>query len=176
MILDKILKSMERNVRFLPERLIIILYDLNFVVLLSTPIFFMHVFLGVKIYILFFIIIFILNNKDFFGSKSIAKRNYGYQVIDIKNNMPANELKCYIRNITWLIWPIEVIIALLSPNRRLGDFIAGTKIIKVEPENPKTIFEEMKNYKFSKNIFINIILTILITLIQILIFFRIKIF
>jgi uncharacterized RDD family membrane protein YckC len=93
-----------------------------------------------------FISFFILN-KDFFNAKSIAKRHYGYQVVDIKTNRPANELQCVIRNSTMIIWPIEVIISIFNSKKRLGDLIAGTKLVDVDKEDPELIMDEIHQKK-----------------------------
>lgn len=67
-------------------------------------------------------------NKDIFHGRSVAKRVLKLQIVDIKTNTPANPLKCFLRNLTIVIWPIEVIVSLINNERRLGDFIAGTKL------------------------------------------------
>lgn len=50
--------------------------------------------------VIFFSMMFIYVNKDFFNAKSPAKRILGYQVINIKTKKPATELQCFIRNLT----------------------------------------------------------------------------
>lgn len=67
--------------------------------------------------------------KDCIGGQSIAKRILGLQVVDSKNGEVASPIKCFIRNIFCLIWPVEVVITSINPSRRLGDRIAGTKVI-----------------------------------------------
>ena len=46
-------------------------------------------------------------------------------------------MKCFIRNLTIPIWPIEIIFVLINPKRRLGDFIAATRIDYVD--NPESL-------------------------------------
>jgi hypothetical protein len=72
-------------------------------------------------------------NKDFFNGQSPIKRINGYQVVDVSTLQPANKIKCLVRNVTALLWPIEAIFALINPQRRIGDFIAGTKLIEIKP-------------------------------------------
>ncbi|MFC0875618.1 RDD family protein [Saccharicrinis sp. FJH2] len=91
----------------------------------------------------FTFISFLILNKDFFNGKSIAKRQYGYQVIDSKTNRPASEFQCIIRNSTMIIWPLEVIFSMVNPTKRLGDFIAGTKLANSEKEDPELIMNEI---------------------------------
>lgn len=60
------------------------------------------------------------------NGQSISKKIYGYQIIDIKTNQPANETKCMLINVTIMIWPIEVLMILINPRRRLGEKFKGT--------------------------------------------------
>jgi len=91
-------------------------------------------------------------NKDMIQGKSIAKRALKQEIIDIKTGEVASPLKCFVRNLTIAIWPIEVIIVLISPARRIGDFIAGTRV------------ELMTNERNSKPKidFINVIISLLL--------------
>lgn len=66
--------------------------------------------------------------KDSFGARSIAKRVTQLQVVDNKTGQPASVGKCFLRNLTIVFWPIEVLVTFFSPDRRIGDFIAGTRI------------------------------------------------
>lgn len=67
-------------------------------------------------------------NKDFFNGRGPAKRILKMQVVNNKTHETASSLKCLIRNLTIVLWPIEVIFTLVNPSRRLGDYIAGTRI------------------------------------------------
>ena len=107
---------------------------------------------------LVFIPFFIYLNKDFFRAKSPSKRILGFQVIDLKTNKPANELQCFLRNLTICVaWPLEVIVGLINPERRIGDFIANTKVIVSEKEKLKSIWKDLKNTKLKTN-FIGILI------------------
>ena len=95
---------------------------------------------------------FIYLNKDFLNGKSAAKRFLGYEVVDRKTGKTANELQCFIRNLPiCLIWPIEVFAGLINPERRIGDFIANTKVIPAEKMNIKSLWSELKNVRFKAN-------------------------
>jgi uncharacterized RDD family membrane protein YckC len=72
-------------------------------------------------------------NKDIYLGRSIAKRILKLQLVDVKTNTPANPIKCFIRNITTILWPIEGIVALINNQRRIGDYIAGTKLVPYDP-------------------------------------------
>lgn len=77
-----------------------------------------------------FLLLSIYFNKDAIKGKSPAKRILGLIVLNNKTNAVANPIRCFFRNITLIIWPIELVFSLFSPERRIGDFIAGTKVIQ----------------------------------------------
>lgn len=96
--------------------------------------------------------------KDSYRGKSVGKRVIGLQVVNLKTGLPASALQCFIRNLLIPIWPIEVIISIFSPSRRLGDVLANTKVILSEKEEIKTIISDIKHTKVtSTSIFIPII-------------------
>lgn len=85
-------------------------------------------------------------NKDMIQGKSIAKRAFKQEIVDIKTGEVASALKCFVRNLTIAIWPIEVIVVLISPARRIGDFIAGTRVELMTDERnskPKVDFKKV---------------------------------
>jgi uncharacterized RDD family membrane protein YckC len=77
--------------------------------------------------------------KDIINGRSVAKRILKLQVVDNTTGQPASPIKCFVRNLLCVLWPIEVIIAMTNTERRLGDRIAGTKLVKFDPtfEQPK---------------------------------------
>lgn len=102
--------------------------------------------------IFFFSMMFIYINKDFFNAKSPAKRILGYQVINLKNKKPASELQCFVRNLTICIaWPLEVLVGFINPERRIGDFIANTRVVVSEKEKIKSIWTDLKRTKLKLN-------------------------
>ena len=84
-------------------------------------------------------------SKDFFNGQSIVNRHWGYQVIDIKTGTPPNPFKSMLRNLTAPLIPFELLFALINPERRLGDLVAGTKLIKVDRTNPELILQEIES-------------------------------
>jgi uncharacterized RDD family membrane protein YckC len=67
-------------------------------------------------------------NKDWFAGQSLAKRVMGQRVVDVRTGLPASRGRCFIRNLTIPLWPLEVVVTLFSPSRRLGDWLAQTKV------------------------------------------------
>jgi uncharacterized RDD family membrane protein YckC len=70
-------------------------------------------------------------NKDWFAGQSLAKRVMGQRVVDVRSGLPASRVRCFFRNLTIPLWPLEVLVTLWSPSRRLGDWLAQTKVVQV---------------------------------------------
>jgi uncharacterized RDD family membrane protein YckC len=113
-------------------------------------------------YILMTLIAFFVLNKDIFKGQSIGKRIHGFKVVDNLTDESPSDFKFMIRNITLAIWPIDVIFALINPNRRLGDFIAGTKVIKCEKLEPETILIDIKEKNFDGNSIFTLLISLII--------------
>lgn len=82
--------------------------------------------------------------KDNWTGKSLGKRIMGLVVVDKKSGSNASSFQCYVRNIFVVIWPLEVLITLFSPNQRLGDFIAQTRVESAAKESPHSLFLAIK--------------------------------
>ncbi len=67
--------------------------------------------------------------RDVLGSKSIGKKILKLKIIDENTGNPCNFLRRLLRNITWILGPIEVIFLLVS-KKRLGDILAKTKVVE----------------------------------------------
>ena len=105
-------------------------------------------------------------NKDAIHGKSPGKRVLGLIVVNNKSGQTASPIRAVIRNITIVFWPIEVIVTLFSPNRRIGDFIANTRI-EIDDKKP----EGKLNYgQLIIALLIGILYFILITLIEFMIY------
>lgn len=101
-------------------------------------------------------------NKDFLKGKSLGKRFFGYQVIDMKSKRAASELQCFIRNLTiCFLLPIEVVVSFIYPNKRIGDLIANTELVETESEKIISAWREVKYVRFKSDYLIIIIVGIL---------------
>jgi len=78
-------------------------------------------------------------NKDIFNGQSPGKRIFKLQVIDEQTNLPTSSFKCFLRNITLLIFPIEFIFILVNPNKRIGDFMVLTRLDHYQTNNNSII-------------------------------------
>lgn len=71
--------------------------------------------------------------KDCLNGQSVSKRILKLQLVDNTTGQVASPWKCFVRNIFLILWPIEAIVALKNPSKRLGDKVAGTKLIIYDP-------------------------------------------
>jgi uncharacterized RDD family membrane protein YckC len=71
--------------------------------------------------------------KDCVKGRSLGKRIARLQVLDNRSGEVASPLQCLVRNIFIIAWPIEGIVALANPARRIGDFVAGTRVASYKP-------------------------------------------
>lgn len=71
--------------------------------------------------------ILIYTNKDFLNGRSLVKKMLGFRIINSKTGLPANFIQCFIRNLTFIVWPVEVAMLLINPTKRIGDYIAQTQ-------------------------------------------------
>jgi uncharacterized RDD family membrane protein YckC len=80
--------------------------------------------------------------KDCIGGQSIAKRILKLQVADSRKQTIASPFQSLVRNFFDVLWPLEVIVIFFNPQRRIGDRVAGTKIIRFSPN----LREEKTNF------------------------------
>lgn len=80
-------------------------------------------------------------SKDCVGGRSIAKRTFNLQLVDNETGQVATPLQCFIRNLTVFIFPLELIMAFINPHRRLGDQLAGTKLVLFDPKLEQPSFD-----------------------------------
>ncbi|HET6252828.1 MAG TPA: RDD family protein [Puia sp.] len=71
-------------------------------------------------------------NKDIYLGQSIGKRMLRFRVINKRTGEPAGPLRCLARNLPLVFWPLELILAMINVQERLGDYIAGTKLVNYE--------------------------------------------
>jgi len=71
--------------------------------------------------------------KDCILGRSPAKHILKLQVVKNSTGQVASPIQCLIRNVFCIIWPIEVLVTLFNSNRRIGDLLAGTKVVPYNP-------------------------------------------
>ena len=72
--------------------------------------------------------------KDIINGRSLAKRMLKLQLVDNHTGAPADPVRTVVRNFFCFIWPVEVIVAMVNPARRIGDVVAGTRLEKFTPQ------------------------------------------
>jgi uncharacterized RDD family membrane protein YckC len=68
--------------------------------------------------------------RDNLGKKSIGKRIIKLKIVEKETGIEAGFMKRFVRNITWFLGPIEIIVFLVT-KERLGDKIAKTNIVEL---------------------------------------------
>ena len=56
----------------------------------------------------------------------------------------ASDFQCMIRNITMIAWPLETIMILINPTRRIGDYIAKTEVVKTDIKPIESLMTELQ--------------------------------
>lgn len=69
--------------------------------------------------------------KDSVEGRSPGKRILKLQVVRKTTGQPVSPIRSLVRNLTCILWPIEIIASMLNPQRRIGDRIAGTMLVPV---------------------------------------------
>ena len=69
--------------------------------------------------------------------------------MDTRTKKPASIAQCIIRNITFPLGIIEFAFLVARPNRRLGDLLAGTEVIKATRVTTRTILSDLKDVRKS---------------------------
>ncbi|MBE6675429.1 MAG: RDD family protein [Ruminococcaceae bacterium] len=85
---------------------------------------------GVILFLLFFLsypTIFVLRDVIFKG-RSIAKRILGLYVTDVQTNASPSKSKLILRNLFFVLYPIEAIL-LLAIDQTLGDMASKTTVV-----------------------------------------------
>ena len=67
--------------------------------------------------------------RDIIGKKSIGKRIFKLKIINKCDNSETNFIKRFLRNVTWLLGSIDIIVFLIL-KERLGDKIIGTDVVE----------------------------------------------
>jgi uncharacterized RDD family membrane protein YckC len=113
---------------FLPKRIISAIVDLFSLTLASMILSVIEVFTLTPPVYTAIVLFSVFLNKDIYYGKSIGKYFNGTRVVSIKTGSVASPIQCLIRNLFILIWPLETIVLFFTPERRIGDMVAGTKV------------------------------------------------
>lgn len=78
--------------------------------------------------ILTFISLLYLILRDNLGNKSLGKKVMRLKILDISTNDSTSFLQRLLRNVTWILGPIEIVFFLIS-GTRFGEKISKTKVV-----------------------------------------------
>jgi uncharacterized RDD family membrane protein YckC len=106
---------------------------------------------------MFFFLGTIAMNKDIIKGQGIVNRHFGYRVVDAETEMTATPIRCMLRNVTVILFPFEFFY-LQRSDRRIGDYLVGTKLVKVTPVAADTMFNDLTNFKWDKASLISILI------------------
>jgi hypothetical protein len=72
--------------------------------------------------------------KDSIGGQSPCKLHFDLLVVDAKTGKVASPIRCFVRNVFFFFYGLDLILLLLNhDNRKIGDWIAGTRVIHIDP-------------------------------------------
>lgn len=101
------------------------------------------------------VLLFIILNKDCVNAMSAGKRTFGFKIVDFQTKYLASDFQCMIRNITMIAWPLEAIMVLINPKRRIGDYFAKTEVVKTDIKPIESLMTELQEkQKLSSNLII----------------------
>jgi uncharacterized RDD family membrane protein YckC len=93
--------------------------------------------------------------KDIFNGRSIGKRAIGLQLLNAETGGPASPIRTAARGFGLILFPVEVFMLFLSPSRRLGDYIAGTRLV----ETSRPLKKKFPAYQYFSAAFLALILS-----------------
>jgi len=67
--------------------------------------------------------------KDCMNGQSIGKRVMKLQVVDSNTEENISAVRHIVRNLFLPLWYIEILILMISKEKRIGDYVARTKVI-----------------------------------------------
>ena len=76
--------------------------------------------------------------KDLIGGGSIGNRIAKLKVVN-SNESFVTPLKLILRNIFVFIWPVEILMCFINPEKKFGDIVFGTKVVQYDNRNTNPI-------------------------------------
>lgn len=136
--------------------------DVIILMIVSSPFFLISVWLNNSMLWMSFALALIysfLFCKDVSGGRSFGKQKAGLCILSEKSELIPSTTRLILRNIFYILWPIEIILFFCNSGKRLGDLIMRTKVVVCNKE-PDVTFRF--TFKYICSIFVmTIILFIL---------------
>lgn len=67
--------------------------------------------------------------KDCINGKSAGKRIMKIEIANEKEGEKVSAVSCVVRNIFVVLWIIEILVLFISKEKRIGDYVAKTKVV-----------------------------------------------
>lgn len=67
--------------------------------------------------------------KDCINGKSAGKRIMKIEIANEKEGEQVSAVSCIVRNIFVVLWIIEILVLFISKEKRIGDYVAKTKVV-----------------------------------------------
>lgn len=83
--------------------------------------------------------------KDVNSGKSLGKRKVGLCILLEKNESVPSTMRLILRNIFYILWPIELVLFFCNSGKRLGDLVMQTKVVSCNKE-PNVTFRLTRKY------------------------------
>jgi uncharacterized RDD family membrane protein YckC len=106
----------------------------------------------------FYFLLVLYLNKDFLNGQSPLKRLLNTQV-QHATGAPANEWQSFLRNTTLMLWPLEVLVVVVSGQKRLGDYLAHTQLASIS-KNTTSWRQDLAAYRVSAYTFYTLLGTV----------------
>lgn len=92
------------------------------------------------------ILLFLIIEKDVFNGTSLGKKIFNLKVVDTNDfDKVVNMFRLTIRNITFFIWPFELLALLVDTQRmRIGDSLSKTVVVKVTNDDLKADYNQQE--------------------------------
>jgi uncharacterized RDD family membrane protein YckC len=76
--------------------------------------------------------------KDLIGGGSLGNRIAKLKVVS-SNKSFVTPLKLILRNIFVFIWPVEILMCFINPEKKFGDIVFGTKVVQYDNRNTNPV-------------------------------------
>lgn len=76
--------------------------------------------------------------KDVNGGRSIGKQRTGLCILSEKSDSAPSVIRLILRNVFYILWPIEIILFFCNSGKRLGDLVMQTKVVACNEESDAT--------------------------------------
>lgn len=76
--------------------------------------------------------------KDVNGERSIGKQRAGLCILSEKSDSVPSVIRLILRNVFYILWPIEIILFFCNSGKRLGDLVMQTKVVACNEKSDVT--------------------------------------